>query len=153
MPLYNAGVIALQRGDFAGAARSFEAVLAQQPDHLESQANLGFCLLQTGRTAEALEVLSRAVERDPQNLRVLQLLAHGQLLLGQDGVAEGVLLRMIQLEPRDAWALLQLGDLADRRGDLLRARELWQRALVTADPTLAGALQQRLSSRQPTSEP
>lgn len=153
MPMYNAGVMALQGGDFATAARNFQAVLEQQPDHLESQANLGFCLLQVGQVPQALAVLSQALERDPQNLRVLQLVAHGQLLSGQDAEAEGSLLRMLQITPTDAWALLQLGDLADRRGDVTRARDLWQQALGSADPTLAPALRQRLASRPPVAEP
>ncbi len=144
MPFYNQGVVHMQRGEYQAAASSFQQALVLRANHLESLANLGWCLLQLGRADEARESFTHAAALRPDDPRVLRLLAEAELGLGHDAQAEAVLQHLVGLDARDAWALAQLGDLALRRGDGTRARALWERALQTGDPGMADALRQRL---------
>jgi len=66
-PMHNAvGSILGRQGDMEGAAREFEAALAESPGDLSSRYNFGLALLELGRFDESVEQFRRAVGQHPR---------------------------------------------------------------------------------------
>ena len=59
---FEAGVEAMNRGDFARAAQLFEAAAAEAPGSAEAHCGLGVALIQVRRYEDARKALQRAVE-------------------------------------------------------------------------------------------
>jgi len=55
-----AGEVALQSGDFAGAAAAYEAALAARPDAADAAYNLGVALYKAGKYQDAAKAFARA---------------------------------------------------------------------------------------------
>lgn len=73
--LFQAGVIAGERGDHDMQLAWFCWVAAAFPDRLDSHKNVGFLLAQMGRLDEARTELLRALAIDPRNIKCLSRLA------------------------------------------------------------------------------
>jgi len=76
----------MEEGDWTGALAGFRACAAKSERHAPTHGNMGLCLAQFGRKAEALAALDRALEIDPgygpalQNRRNVEQMKEGQPL-------------------------------------------------------------------------
>jgi CHAT domain-containing protein len=148
--LNNLGQLADWRGDPIAAEDYYRRSLAIRrrisPGSLTlvgALANLSNILSRTGRfeeaeplMREALQIQERLAPAAPARLVLLRMLA-GQLA-GRErwDEAEALYRRALAGEPDDTWTLWSLGDLLRRRGDLVGAQSLLERAeaqLVPAD--------------------
>ena len=78
---FAAGLEALGRGDLAGAATRFEALVHQQPACAEARNNLAVVLVEQGRLEEAADQLRHAVEAEPNYHRARLNLERVETLL------------------------------------------------------------------------
>ena len=81
-----------------------------------------------GNLAEALEVAERLHAGGNRSAALLELLGSIHSALGLDALAEGWLRQAVYVDPSHAEALLQLGALAERRGDHEQAARYRARA-------------------------
>ncbi len=58
-PPFELGLLAVEAGDWRGAARAFQATLARHPDHLPSLQNLGRAQVELGEAAAAVDTFRR----------------------------------------------------------------------------------------------
>lgn len=72
---WNAGVAAFQNGDYATAAREFQALVETSPNQWQGHLMLGKVLLKLGRNQEALESLRKAYDLAPNNVDIQLTLA------------------------------------------------------------------------------
>ncbi|UCE86431.1 MAG: tetratricopeptide repeat protein [Deltaproteobacteria bacterium] len=68
---FTEGVLALEAGDAAGAARALEAAVALDAAHAESHYRLAIALHRLGRIADAKAAYAMAVERDAYPFRAI----------------------------------------------------------------------------------
>lgn len=104
----NLGVVAMVRGDWAGAAAELQKALKLQPSHWKVQALLGLCDLHLGRLPEATKLLSGSFP----HLEDLKLRLEAGLQLvevwyqsGELEKASSVLSQLQQLYPANAAVL------------------------------------------------
>jgi predicted Zn-dependent protease len=136
----NLGVY-LRQNQRSGSQAEFEAALRLRPDYVPAQYNLGVCLLDAGRPAEALEHLQRATgtrHKDAVHLYLGEALA----ALHRDAEAETQYASYAQLDPTSAAAWFGLGSAQARQGNSATAAESFARAEAAApnDPEPAFAL-------------
>ena len=136
----NLGVY-LRKNKRSGDQAEFEAALRIRPDYIPAQYNLGVCMLDAGRPAEALEHLQRATgtrHKDAVHLYLGEALAD----LHRDAEAETQYAIHTQLDPTSAAAWFGLGSAQARQGKSAMAAESFARAEVSApnDPEPAFAL-------------
>lgn len=132
------GQILLDRGDCAGAAAEYQAVLAIAPEHKAAAINLGLALQRVGRADDAVAAFRKAAGLVPDNADVMRCLAG--LLVDKGGGAEAVAAaeRATTLAPRDAAAWYVLGAACQTVTELDRAAEALARA-VELDPNYVDA--------------
>ncbi len=122
------GTVKAQMGDLAGAEAAYRQALVLEPGNAIAQEALGSLLLQTGRLQEAEASLRKALAAGATPARDLKLAtALGQL--GRTDEAIQAVEAAIALDPQDASARLQLGDLYARQGELAQAQQAYQAAL------------------------
>lgn len=63
-PEYTEGVTAIQRGDFAGAIRRLEGVVARDPKNADAHNWLGYAIRKNGDPARSIAVYERALALD-----------------------------------------------------------------------------------------
>jgi thioredoxin-like negative regulator of GroEL len=131
---YSRGVIAMQGGDFAGAAVQFRQAMAENPEHVPSVANLAFCLDQTGQRAEAIAIYRRVLELEPRNDRILEPFARALLAERQMPEAQRILQALILVQPQNWWAHAALGDLAREQSRFADALRHWDHVAKSAPP-------------------
>jgi eukaryotic-like serine/threonine-protein kinase len=153
------GLIRAERGEYTPARRAFEEALATQrdlagpdyPDALESLQALGQAMHGLGDDASARRLLDESVDRhrrvygDMHDKTARAMFALAPLVAASDLDGERELLTRAVgvwrrvLQPNDPNLAISLGVLAanhHRRGDLERARELYQQAFaVFRNPT------------------
>ncbi len=74
VPPFQAGIAAMQKGDWAAAAKAFEDVVKDRPDHASANCHLGIAYWKQGRLELAAESFKRAASlapTDPQPLEYL----------------------------------------------------------------------------------
>jgi aspartyl/asparaginyl beta-hydroxylase (cupin superfamily) len=91
--------------------------------------------LQGGNPQRARELLERAIAADPANAALRINLATSFRALGQHADEEQALQSVLTIEPRNLLALLQKGDLLERRGKVRAAASVYHNALQTISPT------------------
>lgn len=140
----------LETGDHSAAARYFEVALDRAPDLGTARLGLAEARFREGSTAEAERLLGLVVDQarasGNRDLEARALVRQFRLLLetGRTGQAEEVaersldLLGLTRAHHDRTTALVQLGVLAYRRGDLESAERRWMEAR-----TLARALRSR----------
>jgi len=105
------------------------AAVEAAPEDPRARRALAIALHEAGRREEALEHFEQLVRRAPDARHLLDLaLAYGAARRPTD--AEATYRRLLELEPRNAVALHNLGNLALARGDAAAARELYGKALA-----------------------
>lgn len=149
--LNSLGVIAWNRGDLEAARAFYERALsashtsARSDDAILILASLGAVHLKSGRLDMAVSVLGDAIERSDREdssprLRGYALAVLGDAHMGDDNLAEAerayseslALRRSLGDERGEAWMLVKLSDVEERRGALDRVRELNSRAYEIA---------------------
>ena len=116
-------------GDFAGAAQSWRRVLEMLPRRAGTWFELGRCLAEQNREAEALEALRRGSRLAPGSVEALT--AQAQLLARQAkyGEAIGVYERALGLKPYWSPAHLGLGKALEASGRGTEAQRHFRQAL------------------------
>ena len=101
--------------DFSAAASAYSQALALEPENPElwywTHNNLGFCLNQLGRHAEAEHFCRSAIEKDPSRHNAHKNLGVALAGQGQYLEAAGTFIKATHLNPRDPRALQHLNQL------------------------------------------
>lgn len=126
---------ALERsGDKKNAEQTFLGILEGHPEHAATLNYLGYMWAETGINLErAAEMLNRAVKMEPRNGAYVDSLGWVYFRQGKLDLAEKYLTDATRLLPRDATVHEHLGDVLAKRGDFIRALDLY-RAALTLEP-------------------
>jgi Flp pilus assembly protein TadD len=119
----------VEAGDEDAAARVLEDLAAVVPGDGGGFRELGRTYLERHDPGRAERHLRRAVQLERRDAEALRLLARAHEALRRDGEARDDLVAVLRLDPDDDRALLALGRLAVRQGDLAGAREWFHRYL------------------------
>jgi tetratricopeptide (TPR) repeat protein len=95
---YADGFDAQKRGDFARAAREYEAAIKLREAYPEAWNGLGFALRQQGKYPEAIRAYERALALRPNYAEALEYLGEAYVRLGRLDDARGVLARLLPLD-------------------------------------------------------
>lgn len=135
-PWHLLGVIALQKGDAAGAERLIREALARGEPTAKILSNHGAALTRLGRAAEAEAAFRKAALADPVDPAGWYNL--GSLLLGRGQAREAreSFERVVALRPDHGAALTNLGVIAREANDFMAAKGWFERAaaLPGGDP-------------------
>jgi len=131
------GLVQMDLGQNAQADASFQRALRLAPSDSDILNNYGWFLCQTGRPRESIDYFMRAVRnplyRTPS--RPYHNAGICALRMGDERAAEDYFLRSLQIDPRNAVAMYNLGEVYLKRGDLERARLYADRLLSSYQPT------------------
>lgn len=134
-PTFEDAVEAYEAGDAETALDILDGLLPDDAGEgpVEALYLAGECLLDLQEPQEAAHILELALKSEPGEPSLLH--AHGVAMfeLGQLKLAGSRFSAALEAEPQLAEAAFYLGMLAERSGDLDRARELWASA-VARDP-------------------
>ena len=119
----------LALGDPKGAERALARALQLVPNDYEAALALGAVYGETERPDEALEQYRKTADLDPKDTRSLLAAARLAIELQRRTVAAGFLQRALARNPNDAVVLCLFGEVTASRGDKVKAREYYQRAL------------------------
>ena len=100
--LYNQGLEAHKRGDFAGAARAFEAAVKLRDAFPEAWNGLGYALRHQGKYPEAVNAYERALALRPNYAEALEYLGEAYVQMGKLADARKVLSRLEPLDKEEA---------------------------------------------------
>ena len=123
------GVAFFQHGFLDQAERSFQQVIASQPDNADAYYNLGTLYLRQNAPRQAKENLEQSVKLRPNYPEAWNNLG---MLAAQQGNNEAAIRNFqqsLQLRPTYSTALLNLGNVYRRQGNFAEAETLLQRAL------------------------
>ena len=129
----------LQAGQIDAAIGTFDALVKQNPNDLESQVEFARLLLTAGRLTEAKAVLDRVIARAPNDVAAQYALA---LLAGAQGDSARelkLLEALIAKDPKNAGANASLGEIYLGRNETAKAQSAF-RASLAADPNNVTAL-------------
>lgn len=130
VPLLQQTAAALEKEDYASAAKALEEYLPQNPEDFRAEFNLAYAYSMMGRRADAIgryrNVLNRQKELVPAHLNL------GMLLVEEKQAAEAVEhLRFVQeKEPGDFRAAFYLAQALSTLQRLPEAREAYEQALA-----------------------
>jgi tetratricopeptide (TPR) repeat protein len=127
------------RGLFEDAIAELGLGLELSPNEAGLTTEVGFCLMELDRPAEAAKVCEAAIRADPSWAPASYGYGWAAERLGALDQARSAWERTLRLNPRHADALAGLAGLASRRGDWPSARDFAMRAL-DADPKQTDAL-------------
>jgi tetratricopeptide (TPR) repeat protein len=102
---YNQGLEAHKRGDFARAARAFEAAIKIRAAFPEAWNGLGFALRQQKKYPEAVNAYERALGLRPNYVEALEYLGEAYVQMGKLDDARRVLSRLEPLDRDEAGKL------------------------------------------------
>jgi arylsulfatase A-like enzyme/Flp pilus assembly protein TadD len=128
------GIAYVQSGRRDDAARTFERVLATDPDSSVPLENLGVIALERGDLAAARRRFERAVIADPRSSRAHSGLGVVALREGRKAAAIEAWTQAVQLDPANFDALYNAGTTLARDGQLAAARPYLEQFLKTAPP-------------------
>ncbi|HSF16319.1 MAG TPA: sulfatase-like hydrolase/transferase [Vicinamibacteria bacterium] len=118
------GAVAHKLGDLEGAERDFRESVARDAQFQEARLALARLLTETGRPVEAIDLLGEAT-----NARAKTTLAEAVLALGRYEEARAHLEEALQLDPDNTRALILLGPIYGRAGELALAARTLERAV------------------------
>ncbi len=133
---FHRGVVAYGDGKLAAARRSFERVLADDPEDREALRYLALILKAQGQSGRALELQDRALALDPMDRELVFDRGVTLLELGRNAEARAAMEQVLADDPEDARARFYAGVAAYRTRDLSAALPNLERA-AELDPTLA----------------
>ena len=123
------GMIAMAKGDLAGAKKDFQKVLTLAPDNVATTINLGLVAYREGKFAEAEKLLKKAVRAQPEaglGWLVLGVIYHDQDKLD---AALAALAQAALLEPKNATVHQYLGVTVGKKGWLSGAEDEMRKAI------------------------
>ncbi len=123
----------LDAGEHEAAARTAEDLAKRAPSDGSAFRELGRAYLGRKEPARAERNLRRAVQLDRGDVDAWRLLAQAHEALRRDPDAQDDLLAVLRVDADDAAALLELGRIAVRKGEVPQARE-WFHRHVRASP-------------------
>ncbi len=135
--LHEAGLAALQNGNFSTAADLLKRVIELEPKHKWAWNNLGRAYLAQRRLDEAIQAFRKQIEVNPYDEYAYNNL--GQALWQQQKHEEAIeaFRKQIEIKPLDRWAHANLGTLYRERRNYVEAiRELEQAISITPDDPL-----------------
>jgi predicted TPR repeat methyltransferase len=138
----NLAATRLRLGRTAEALAELEAILAQEPQHLDAWCHRAVALAELGRDAESLDCADRVLAADPANVAGWLSRGHALERLRRHGDAQSAFERLLVLQPHHAEGWFRLGQLQQRQGRLTDALASLDRALALSS-THAGAWTQR----------
>ena len=148
------GLVYMQMKDNARAEASFERALRIAPNDADINHNYGWFLCQTGREPASIEYFLRAIRNPlyPTPSRSYSAAGFCKLKINQLKDADAFFERALKLDPDDPAALLQLGQLRYRQGNIGEARKLVARHNKVVSPSaeslwLALRIERRLGER------
>jgi arylsulfatase A-like enzyme/Tfp pilus assembly protein PilF len=116
------------------AQRTFERVLASDPESSIPLENLGVLALERNDYADARQYFERAVRADPTSSRAHADLGVVALKAGDHAAATAAWRRAVQLDPTNYDALYNLGTTLARDGDMDAARPYLEQFVRSAPP-------------------
>jgi tetratricopeptide (TPR) repeat protein len=143
------GVIALERGDPAGAVDMLRRAIAIQPDHANYQANLAYGHVGLKQFPEALAAFERAARLDPADPELRLGAGNCLAMMGRTAEAEAVFRRLVERYPQYALGWFNLAKALDNQQRYEEACSLYKHVTQLA-PQFAeayanlGAVQNRL---------
>jgi predicted Zn-dependent protease len=121
-------------GDKKAAEKIFLEILDKHPEHAATLNYLGYMWAEGGVNLDrAAEMLNRAVKQEPRNGAYVDSLGWVYFRQGKLDLAEKYLTDATHLLPRDATVHEHLGDVLAKRGEVLRALDVY-RAALTLEP-------------------
>ena len=131
------GLVYMELRENRLAQENFERALRLSPSDPDINHNYGRFLCQTGRETDSIKYFLQAVRNPLYPTPWRSYSAAGQCSLRKDNVkdAEEFFLRSLRLEPDDPPALLYLGQIRYKQGNLDDARKLVSRYNKIGDPT------------------
>ncbi len=137
-------------GDKSGALQRLRTAVRLNPTGPEAIAELGAGLYDMRDFDRARDTFGLALKQDPDSLPALEGLARVHMQRGEYPSAGDLLERVVRKHPGSAQTWMNLGDIALKQGDEIRARECYHRA-ATVDPTageVVVAVQKRLENME-----
>jgi len=125
---YELGLAQQRLKDRAGAAAAYKRALALQPDSAPFLFNLALHQLEVAAHRDAVESCRRALALEPDRLEIYTLLGNALTYSYEYAAAAEVYRHVLTRQPDCARALLGLGILLERQGDLAGALVAYQRA-------------------------
>ena len=147
--LFMAALEKEHHGEWDGAKRVYNLILALKPDHPDALVNLGNILYRLGFPEGAAAHYAKALESDPLHLEANFNLAN--VLEDQGHLPEAVSLyrQVLKGEPHFSEACFNLARVLERLGDLTGARKYWCRYLeLEPCGDWAEYVRKRLTARQ-----
>ena len=135
---YNKGNQSLRRGDYDGAATSFEDVLKLDPEYHRAHFQLGYINTKLGEYGKAIERYQKTVALAPDYAKGWFALALAQQKNGDIDSALKSLDRATETDPYYAKAYSQKGTIHLKMGDYDAAASAYNQA-IQADPSYAKA--------------
>jgi tetratricopeptide (TPR) repeat protein len=120
----------VRKGSHQEAAVEFAAITENDPGDLEARGKLGMLLVSLARPAEAVPHLRAALHRMPGRADLQTALSDALLKSGSADEAERNFRTALERDPRDANAILGLARLAESKGNIPEAINLYARALA-----------------------
>lgn len=125
---YNAGVDALNGGDYTAAVENFKAAALADPAHLEARLGLGQAYFKLNQWNNAEIALKEASNLAPDNADALDLLSKAFYMNKEYGDAAAVLEKLIALRP-DAGAYSLLGKSCYNLEDFKKSADAFAKSL------------------------
>ncbi|MDJ0685083.1 MAG: tetratricopeptide repeat protein [Alphaproteobacteria bacterium] len=120
---------ALDRGEVAAAVAALNALLSEQPDHVEGLTLMAQCAHRTGHDGPAVGLLERAAAVAPERADIRFSLGAILSALGRKQEARDQLARAVGLQPDLAEAWVALGNIDRAAGALEQAAQAYEQAL------------------------
>ena len=121
------GLSLFLEGRFADAIPWLERTRSVVPDNLEVNFTLGQAYIQTRNAAAARTALARTFGVAADSAAAHVVAAQLMIRLRMEALAEEELALALKLDPRTVRANFLLGQIAEKAGDLARARQHYQR--------------------------
>ena len=126
--LHLLGIIALQRGDHAGAVEMLQRAVAVVPDHPDYQANLANCYVGLKRLPEALAAFERAARLAPDDPELQLGIGACLGMMGKAAESEASLRRLVERHPRFGLGWFNLANVVRDQDRPEEARDLYGHA-------------------------
>jgi len=118
---FREGILAMRKGDVAGAAERFAQAIARDPRHTGAHNNLGIALRRQGKLDEAIVCYRLALLRDPGHAPAHNNLGEALASKGEDAEAIASYARAVSSDPAYVDAHFNLGNLHFAKGRFAKA--------------------------------
>jgi len=125
----NAGVQKALAGDYESAAQHFQAALKQAPNFTRAAVNLGLTYGYLKEYSQAISLLTDLAKSNPDEPDAYAVLGEMQLRTGDTDVAITNLQKALSLNPRDEYALTNLGSCYVDKKQFLEAVKYFDKAI------------------------